>query len=87
MGRPAGLVRECETHLRKFGPWAGSGHGSTKQEMGLAEKICKTQSDRFSGVCLSDNNCAIICRQFEKFESGHCEFEGVFRRCLCTKAC
>ncbi|XP_019085372.1 PREDICTED: defensin-like protein 8 [Camelina sativa] len=55
-------------------------------EMGLADKICKTRSYRFSGVCLKKNNCAIICRQFEKFESGHCEFVGAFLRCLCTKA-
>ncbi|XP_019085842.1 PREDICTED: defensin-like protein 8 [Camelina sativa] len=54
-------------------------------EMGLADKICKTRSDRFTGLCLSDNSCAIICRQFEKFESGHCG--GAFLRCLCTKAC
>ncbi|EOA25225.1 hypothetical protein CARUB_v10018538mg [Capsella rubella] len=57
-------------------------------EMGLAaDKVCKTRSDRFSGVCLSNNNCAIICQQFENFDSGHCEFDGAFRRCLCTKNC
>ncbi|XP_019099944.1 PREDICTED: defensin-like protein 8 [Camelina sativa] len=56
-------------------------------EMGLADKICKTRSDRFSGVCFSSNNCAIICQLFEQFEGGQCEFEGAFRRCLCTKAC
>ncbi|XP_019099922.1 PREDICTED: defensin-like protein 8 [Camelina sativa] len=56
-------------------------------EMGLADKICKTRSDRFSGVCFSDNNCTIICSQFKKFERGHCEFDGALRCCLCTKAC
>ncbi|XP_019102093.1 PREDICTED: defensin-like protein 8 [Camelina sativa] len=60
---------------------------ATTTEMGLADKICKTRSDRFSSVCFSSNSCAIICQQFEKFEGGQCEFDGVFRRCLCTKAC
>ncbi|XP_019099948.1 PREDICTED: defensin-like protein 8 [Camelina sativa] len=56
-------------------------------EMGFADKICKTRSQRFSGVCLSNFNCAITCQLFEEFENGNCEFDGVFRRCLCSKPC
>ncbi|XP_019101785.1 PREDICTED: defensin-like protein 8 [Camelina sativa] len=59
---------------------------ATNIEMGLVDKICKIRSDRFSGVCFSNNSCAIICQLFEKFEGGQCEFDGVFSRCLCTKA-
>ncbi|XP_019099571.1 PREDICTED: defensin-like protein 8 [Camelina sativa] len=56
-------------------------------KMCLTDKICKTRNNRFLGVCLSSNNCAIICQLIEQFEGGQCEFDGAFRRCLCTKAC
>ncbi|CAL9248937.1 unnamed protein product [Arabidopsis halleri] len=60
---------------------------TTAEVSPVDNKICKTRSDRFSGVCLSTNNCAIICQQFEHFDGGHCEFDGALRRCMCTKQC
>ncbi|XP_019102087.1 PREDICTED: defensin-like protein 8 [Camelina sativa] len=56
-------------------------------EMGLSKRICKAQSDSFSGVCFTNNNCAIICQLAEQFEDGQCEFDVPFPRCVCTKAC
>ncbi|XP_027343616.1 defensin-like protein 1 [Abrus precatorius] len=45
---------------------------------------CESESHGFKGVCLSDNNCAHVCRT-EGFSGGDCH--GVRRRCYCTKIC
>ncbi|KAI4313398.1 hypothetical protein L6164_026383 [Bauhinia variegata] len=48
------------------------------------DRICETLSESFTGLCLSDGNCASLC-QTEGFSSGHCS--GFRRRCFCTKPC
>nr|ADQ43198.1 unknown [Schrenkiella parvula] len=48
-------------------------------------RICETLSKVFKGMCWNQNNCAIMCREFEHFHSGHCR--GFLRRCYCTKRC
>ncbi|XLU40895.1 hypothetical protein S245_035709, partial [Arachis hypogaea] len=47
-------------------------------------RTCASQSHRFKGVCLSDTNCASVCKT-EGFPSGDCH--GFRRRCFCTKHC
>ncbi|MQL41707.1 hypothetical protein EI012_27775, partial [Escherichia coli] len=45
---------------------------------------CESQSHRFKGKCLSDTNCASVCKS-ERFPGGHCR--GFRLRCFCTKPC
>jgi len=51
---------------------------------GAEARECDTPSHKFDGMCLSDDNCAIVCKQ-EGFTGGKCE--GFRRRCMCTKSC
>ncbi|XP_022726904.1 defensin-like protein 1 [Durio zibethinus] len=47
-------------------------------------RTCESQSHRFKGACVSENNCAAVC-QTEGFLGGNCR--GFRRRCFCTKQC
>ncbi|MED6119135.1 hypothetical protein PIB30_008943 [Stylosanthes scabra] len=47
-------------------------------------RTCESQSHRFKGPCVSDTNCASVCKT-ERFPSGHCR--GFRRRCFCKKPC
>eukprot|EP01018_Ginkgo_biloba_P029940 Gb_16085 [translate_table: standard] len=53
---------------------------------GVDGRTCKSQSHSFKGTCVSDHNCANVCKT-EKFPSGGCDFVGVSRRCFCYKPC
>jgi len=45
---------------------------------------CESQSHKFKGPCVSDSNCASVCRG-EGFFGGDCR--GVRHRCFCTRDC
>ncbi|KAB2085355.1 hypothetical protein ERO13_A05G375500v2 [Gossypium hirsutum] len=47
-------------------------------------RICESKSHRFKGVCLSDHNCGLVCRN-EGFLDGWCR--GFRHRCFCTRNC
>ncbi|XP_022973846.1 defensin-like protein 1 [Cucurbita pepo subsp. pepo] len=47
-------------------------------------RVCKSQSHHFHGTCLSNHNCAVVCRT-EGFSGGDCV--GFRRRCFCTRHC
>ncbi|KAI4357297.1 hypothetical protein L6164_001256 [Bauhinia variegata] len=47
-------------------------------------RTCDSQSHRFKGACVSDTNCASVCKT-EGFPDGHCR--GFRRRCFCKKPC
>ncbi|CAO2826724.1 unnamed protein product [Amaranthus hypochondriacus] len=47
-------------------------------------RTCETASHAFKGACLSDRNCASVCKT-EGFPDGDCK--GLRRRCLCTRPC
>ncbi|MED6190005.1 hypothetical protein PIB30_101536 [Stylosanthes scabra] len=47
-------------------------------------RTCLSQSHRFKGPCVSDTNCASVCKT-EGFPSGDCR--GFRRRCFCKKHC
>ncbi|XP_071704101.1 defensin-like protein 1 [Rutidosis leptorrhynchoides] len=47
-------------------------------------RMCKSQSHNFHGTCMSDHNCAMVCRN-EGFSGGDCV--GFRRRCFCTRLC
>ncbi|XP_020080866.1 defensin-like protein 1 [Ananas comosus] len=47
-------------------------------------RLCESQSHRFKGTCLNDDNCAVVC-QHEGFSGGRCR--GFWRKCYCTKQC
>ncbi|CAM8946167.1 unnamed protein product [Rhodiola kirilowii] len=47
-------------------------------------RTCESRSHRFRGLCVSRNNCALVCRT-EGFHTGHCR--GFRRRCFCVKKC
>ncbi|KAI3730442.1 hypothetical protein L1987_61617 [Smallanthus sonchifolius] len=47
-------------------------------------RTCQSQSHNFKGACLSDTNCANVCKT-EGFPGGKCR--GLRRRCFCTKHC
>ncbi|XP_060171115.1 defensin-like protein [Lycium barbarum] len=47
-------------------------------------RTCESQSHHFKGTCLSDTNCASICKN-EGFIGGDCH--GLRRRCFCTRNC
>ncbi|KAK4775399.1 hypothetical protein SAY86_010334 [Trapa natans] len=52
--------------------------------MTVEGRTCRSQSDRFKGVCFSYRNCASVCLS-EDFEGGICR--RFVRRCVCTKDC
>ncbi|KAL2925062.1 Defensin-like protein 6 [Bienertia sinuspersici] len=47
-------------------------------------RMCQSGSHNFHGTCLSNHNCAMVCRN-EGFSGGHCI--GFRRRCFCTRSC
>ncbi|CAF2143078.1 hypothetical protein BRARA_B03089 [Brassica rapa] len=47
-------------------------------------RTCESQSHRFKGPCVSENNCANVCHN-EGFGGGKCR--GLRRRCFCTRHC
>ncbi|XP_062190360.1 defensin Tk-AMP-D4-like [Phragmites australis] len=48
---------------------------------------CESQSHKFVGLCVRDQNCATVCLT-EGFTGGKCHGFPVFRqRCFCTKPC
>ncbi|CAK9141742.1 unnamed protein product [Ilex paraguariensis] len=47
-------------------------------------RTCESLSHRFKGTCLSDTNCASVCKT-EGFPGGDCR--GFRRRCFCKKPC
>ncbi|PWA96134.1 Defensin SD2 [Artemisia annua] len=47
-------------------------------------RTCLSQSHKFKGPCVSDTNCASVCKT-EGFPGGDCQ--GLRRRCFCTKHC
>ncbi|KAI4326188.1 hypothetical protein MLD38_031526 [Melastoma candidum] len=47
-------------------------------------RVCESQSHGFHHMCMSDHNCALVCRD-EGFSGGHCQ--GLRKRCFCTKLC
>ncbi|CAN4113334.1 unnamed protein product [Withania somnifera] len=49
-----------------------------------AQRICKTVSNIFEGLCITKAPCRKACLK-EKFTDGHCS--KLQRRCLCTKPC
>nr|CAH58740.1 defensin [Plantago major] len=51
--------------------------------VGEARK-CRSASHRFKGTCLSDTNCASVCKT-EGFPGGDCK--GLRRRCFCETHC
>ncbi|KAK2972049.1 hypothetical protein RJ640_005069 [Escallonia rubra] len=50
----------------------------------VAARTCESQSQGFKGACLSDHNCALVCKD-EGFTGGQCS--GARDRCFCTKIC
>nr|UYE91509.1 defensin 4 [Zingiber officinale] len=55
----------------------GTGKGAVEA---ILHHHCKTPSRTFKGLCVSDSNCAQVCRS-EGFPGGDCH--GVRRRCMC----
>ncbi|XP_055824589.1 defensin-like protein [Solanum dulcamara] len=49
-----------------------------------AEHICKSVSQTFKGICITNYPCRKACLT-EGFTDGHCS--KLQRRCLCTKIC
>ncbi|KAE9603077.1 putative defensin, plant [Lupinus albus] len=47
---------------------------------------CKSESQKFLGICQSNTNCASIC-QSEGFPTGKCHGVVLFKKCLCKKSC
>ncbi|XP_018811164.1 defensin-like protein 1 isoform X2 [Juglans regia] len=47
-------------------------------------RVCESQSHKFQGTCVRDNNCGLVCKN-EGFSGGKCR--GFRRRCFCTKIC
>ncbi|KAL8120634.1 defensin-like protein 1 [Apium graveolens] len=53
--------------------------------IGAAEgRTCESQSHKFKGTCVSESNCANVCKN-EGFPGGDCR--GFRRRCFCTRHC
>ncbi|XP_020263841.1 defensin D2-like [Asparagus officinalis] len=47
-------------------------------------RMCETPSTQFNGLCVSDGNCANVCKG-EGFPDGDCK--GIRRRCMCRMPC
>ncbi|KAL1222691.1 Defensin-like protein 2 [Cardamine amara subsp. amara] len=47
-------------------------------------RTCESQSHRFKGTCMNEQNCRDICHN-EGFIGGKCR--GFRRRCFCTRNC
>ncbi|XP_030941179.1 defensin-like protein 1 [Quercus robur] len=47
-------------------------------------RVCESQSHKFKGACMSNHNCALVCRN-EGFSGGRCR--GFRHRCFCTRIC
>ncbi|KAK1438634.1 hypothetical protein QVD17_04443 [Tagetes erecta] len=47
-------------------------------------RTCESQSHKFKGRCMSENNCGLVCRN-EGFTGGTCR--GFRGRCFCTRNC
>nr|ACS96442.1 defensin [Jatropha curcas] len=47
-------------------------------------RTCESQTHKFKGTCLSETNCANVCKT-EGFTGGDCR--GLRRRCFCTRHC
>ncbi|XP_019058630.1 PREDICTED: defensin-like protein 6 [Tarenaya hassleriana] len=47
-------------------------------------RMCQSKSHHFHRTCVSNHNCAMVCRT-EGFSGGHCV--GFRRRCFCTRLC
>ncbi|XP_058737158.1 defensin Ec-AMP-D2-like [Vicia villosa] len=57
---------------------------ATGPNMVAEARDCESQSHKFKGTCLSDTNCASVCKT-ERFTGGHCR--GFRHRCFCTTHC
>ncbi|KAF6992793.1 hypothetical protein CFC21_009754 [Triticum aestivum] len=59
-------------------------------EMGTTKVVeartCLSQSHKFKGTCLSDSNCAGVCRT-ENFPDGECNSHRLERKCFCKRTC
>lgn len=62
--------------------WAFSAFA--EMSMGGEARTCDSQSHNFKGLCLSDSNCANVCKN-EGFPGGKCH--GFRQRCFCEKPC
>ncbi|KAM3405878.1 hypothetical protein ACQJBY_000106 [Aegilops geniculata] len=49
-------------------------------------RTCLSQSHKFKGTCLSDSNCAGVCRT-ENFPDGECNSHRLERKCFCKRTC
>ncbi|EMS52103.1 hypothetical protein CFC21_065065 [Triticum aestivum] len=49
-------------------------------------RTCLSQSHKFKGTCLSNSNCAAVCRT-ENFPDGECNTHLVERKCYCKRTC
>ncbi|KAK3042660.1 hypothetical protein RJ639_000912 [Escallonia herrerae] len=58
--------------------------GGCNAEDEVAARTCESQSQGVKGACLSDHNCALVCKD-EGFTGGQCT--GARDRCFCTKIC
>ncbi|XP_058737171.1 defensin Ec-AMP-D2-like [Vicia villosa] len=57
---------------------------ATGPSMVAEARDCESKSHKFKGKCLSDTNCASVCKT-ERFTGGHCR--GFRQRCFCTTHC
>ncbi|CAN6457327.1 unnamed protein product [Victoria cruziana] len=57
---------------------------ASEMSMGGEARTCDSQSHNFKGLCLSDSNCANVCKN-EGFPGGKCH--GFRQRCFCEKPC
>ncbi|KAM3399952.1 hypothetical protein ACQJBY_005057 [Aegilops geniculata] len=59
-------------------------------EMGTTKVVeartCLSQSHKFKGTCLSNSNCAGVCRT-ENFPDGECNSHRLERKCFCKRTC
>ncbi|XP_020172227.1 defensin Tk-AMP-D2 [Aegilops tauschii subsp. strangulata] len=49
-------------------------------------RTCLSQSHKFKGTCLSNSNCAGVCRT-ENFPDGECNSHRLERKCYCKRTC
>ncbi|XP_062083185.1 defensin-like protein 1 [Humulus lupulus] len=57
---------------------------SKETVLGVEGRVCESKSHHFKGPCVSDHNCATVCRT-ERFSGGNCR--GFRRRCFCSRRC